>query len=105
MTSIREAVRNLFTQKEPLPVGVYHYQAPPDAEFPYRLHLRLEPDGDGVLIVNASTVLHLNQTAAEYAYHLVQGTPDEDAARAIATRYQVSTKQALADFQDLKERY
>ncbi len=104
MTSIREAVRNLFTQKEPLPVGVYHYQAPPDAEFPYRLHLRLEPDGDGVLIVNASTVLHLNQTAAEYAYHLVQGTPDEDAARAIATRYQVSTKQALADFQDLKER-
>ena len=104
MTSIREAVRRLFTQKEPLPAGVYHYQAPPDAEFPYRLHLRLEPDGDGVLIVNASTVLHLNQTAAEYAYHLVQGTADEQAAREIATRYQVSTKQALGDFQDLKKR-
>ncbi len=104
MTSIREAVRNLFTQKEPLPAGVYHYQAPPDAEFPYRLHLRLEPDGDGVLIVNASTVLHLNQTAAEYAYHLVKGTSDEEAARQIATRYQVTTKQALADFQDLKDR-
>lgn len=104
MTSIREAVRNLFTQKEPLPAGVYHYQAPPDAEFPYRLHLRLEPDGDGVLIVNASTVLHLNQTAAEYAYHLVKGTSDEGAARQIATRYQVTTKQALADFQDLKDR-
>ncbi len=104
MTSIREAVRNLFTQKEPLPAGVYHYQAPPDAEFPYRLHLRLEPDGDGVLIVNASTVLHLNQTAAEYAYHLVKGTSDEGTARQIATRYQVTTKQALADFQDLKDR-
>ena len=104
MTSIREAVRRLFTQKEPLPAGVYHYQAPPDAEFPYRLHLRLEPDGDGVLIVNASTVLHLNQTAAEYAYHLVQGTADEQAAREIAARYQVSTKQALGDFQDLKKR-
>jgi len=104
MTSIREAVRRLFTQKEPLPAGVYHYQAPPDAEFPYRLHLRLEPDGDGVLIVNASTVLHLNQTAAEYAYHLVQGTADEQAAHEIALRYQVSTKQALGDFQDLKER-
>jgi len=104
MTSIREAVRQLFTQKEPLPAGVYHYQAPPDAEFPYRLHLRLEPNGDGVLIVNASTVLHLNQTAAEYAYHLVQGTPDQQAAREIALRYQVSTEQATNDFQDLKER-
>ncbi len=104
MTSIREAVRSLFTQKEPLPAGVYHYQAPPDADFLYRLHLRLEPDGDGVLIVNASTVLHLNQTAAEYAYHLVQNSPDDVAASKIATRYQVSKKQALADFQNLKER-
>ncbi|MBC8507953.1 MAG: radical SAM protein [Anaerolineales bacterium] len=104
MTSIREAVRNLFVQKEPLPVGIFHYQAPPDADFPYRLHLRLEPDGGGLLIVNASTVLHLNQTAAEYAYHLVQNSPDDVAASQIATRYQVSKNQALEDFKDLKER-
>jgi hypothetical protein len=104
MTSIRETFRQLFAQKEPLPAGVYHYQAPPDAEFPYRLHLRLEPNGDGVLIVNASTVLHLNQTAAEYAYHLVQDTPEEQVAKEIGQRYLVSTKQASADFQDLKDR-
>ena len=104
MTSIREAVRRFFAQREPLPAGIYHYQAPPEAEFPYRLHLRLEPDGSGVLIVNASTVLHLNQTAAEYAYHLVQDNPAEQAAHEIATRYQVSAKQAMSDFQNLKER-
>ncbi len=104
MTSIREAFQNLFTKKEPLAAGVYHYQAPPDAEFPYRLHLRLEPDGDGVLIVNASTVLHLNQSAAEYAYHLIQGTTEEQAAREVALRYQVSAKQAMADFTDFKAR-
>ncbi len=104
MTSIREAVRNLFVQKEPLPVGIFHYQAPPDAEYPFRLHLRLEPDGDGVLIVNASTVLHLNQTAAEYAFHLVQDSPEEEAAAEVAARYQVSKKQALADFQNFKDR-
>ncbi|MFH1632566.1 MAG: radical SAM protein [Chloroflexota bacterium] len=104
MTTIQESIRRIFTQKEPLPVGVYHYQAPPDAEYPYRLHLRLEPDGNGLLIVNASTVLHLNQTAAEYAYHLVQDTPDDQIASEFAQRYRVSAKQALQDFRDLKER-
>ncbi|MBM3145079.1 MAG: radical SAM protein [Chloroflexi bacterium] len=104
MTNIREAIRRLFTQKEPLPVGVYHYQTPPDAEYPYRLHLRLESNGEGVLIVNASTVLHLNQTAAEYAYHLVRDIPDDQAAREVAQRYRVSARQALSDFQNLRER-
>lgn len=104
MNSIIESVRRLFVQREPLPAGVYHYQAPQDAEYPYRLHLRLEPDGDGILIVNASTVLHLNQTAAEYAYHIVQETPEDQIQRLISQRYQVSGKQALQDFQDLKER-
>jgi len=101
---IIETLRSLFTQKEPLPAGIYHYQTPQDADYPYRLHLRLEPDGNGVLIVNASTVLHLNQTAAEGAYHLVQETPEDQAAKEIARRYRVSGKQALQDYQDLKER-
>lgn len=104
MSIIRETIQNLFTQKEPLPAGIFHYQTPQDAEYPYRLHLRLEPDGNGVLIVNASTVLQLNQTAAESAYYLVQDLPQEQAAKEISRRYQVSTKQALEDFQDLKER-
>ncbi len=104
MTSILQTVRRLFTQKQPLPAGIYHYQAPPEAEFPYRLHLRLEPDGDGLLIVNAATVLHLNQTAAEYAYHLVNETPEEQLAREVARRYRVSANQAQSDYQDLRER-
>jgi hypothetical protein len=104
MTSIREFIRRRFAPVKPLKPGVYHYQAPPDAEFPYRMHLRLEPDGNGVLIVNAATVLHLNQTAAEYAYHLVQETPEEEVARELAKRYNVSRAQVLLDFQDLKSR-
>ncbi|MFO7624726.1 MAG: hypothetical protein R6V73_10270, partial [Anaerolineales bacterium] len=71
MTSIRENIRRLFEPSQPLPPGTYHYQAPPEDPDDYRLHLRLEPDGTGLLIINASTVLHLNQTAAEYAYYLV----------------------------------
>lgn len=104
MTSIREAFKRMFTPPPAPPAGTYHYQAPPDAEFPYRLHLRIEPDGDGVLILNASTVMHLNPTATEYAYHLVQETDENEAARMVASRYRVSASQAKHDLRDLKER-
>jgi hypothetical protein len=89
-----------FSKVRPLPAGVHQLQSAPDAERPYRLHLRLEADGSGVLIVNAATVLHLNPTAAEYAYHFVQGTPPEEAAKRIASRYRVSRGMALEDYKD-----
>lgn len=104
MTSVREAIRRLFAPPQPLPAGSYHYQAPPNAPRPYRLHLRLETDGSGLLIVNAATVLHLNRTAAEYAYHLVQRTPEEEAARQIARRYRVGWQKALQDLRDISQR-
>jgi MoaA/NifB/PqqE/SkfB family radical SAM enzyme len=104
MSRILDSIRNRFARIESLPAGVHRYQSPPDSSAPYRLHLRLEKDGAGLLIVNASTVLHLNQTAAEYAHQLVLGAAPEEAARAIAGRYRVSRKQALQDFQDFTER-
>lgn len=104
MTSLREMIRRMFTPSTPLPPGLYHYQAPPTEAHNYRLHLRLEEDGRGMLIVNASTVLQLNQTAAEYAYHLVQQTPDETAARKVANRYRISPQDALRDYREFKER-
>ena len=68
---------------------MYHYQSPPDDPRNYRLHLRLEARRQRVLIVNAATVLHLNQTAAEYAYYLVQNTPS---TRLAAARWQAVTR-------------
>lgn len=104
MTSIREVIRRMVTPPAPIPPGTYHYQAPADAPLPYRLHLRIEPDGHGVLIVNASTVLHLNATATEYAYHLIQNTDRDQAARTIASRYRINRANALQDFVDFIER-
>ncbi len=104
MSNIIEAVRHLLTPVKPLPSGIFHYQAPPDAPVPYRLHLRLEPDGTGLLIVNASTVLHLNQTAAEFAYHLVKQTPEDQMSRAMSDRYRVGRQQALEDYRLLNDR-
>ena len=104
MTSFREVIRRRFAQTLPLPAGIFQYQAPPDADFPYRLHLRLEADGNGILIVNASTVLHLNQTAAEFAYHLVNETNHEAVIRQVAARYKISREQVMEDFEEFKER-
>ena len=92
-----------FPKVRPLPEGVYHKQDIQD-EKPYRVHLRLKPDGSGIFIFNASTVLQLNATAAEYAYHFIHGTEPDEAARQIAARYRVSRETARQDYQDFLER-
>ena len=69
-----------FSKIEPLPEGTHHKQAMDDQK-PYRLHLRLQKNGSGVLIVNASTILQLNPTAAEYAFHFIKGTSPEEVAK------------------------
>jgi hypothetical protein len=95
------SLRSLFTPIKPIPSGIYHYISPPDDPRNYRLHLRLEPGGNGVLIINASTILHLNQTAAEYAYYLVKNEPVEQAAHKMVERYHVELEQAKNDYQKL----
>lgn len=104
MNRIESFINRLFPILRPVPAGVYHRQETPEGEAPYRLHLRVEPDGSGVLIINASTVLHLNQTAAEYAYYMIQGKADAEAVQEVSRRYHVSQEQAQADFSSLKER-
>jgi len=104
MTSKTNSLRRLFTPIKPIPSGIYHYISPPDDPRNYRLHLRLEPEGNGVLIINASTILHLNQTAAEYAYYLVKNEPVEQATRKMVERYHVDQEQANNDYRDLVDR-
>jgi hypothetical protein len=104
MNQLRKLWDRIFPSVQPLPAGMYHYQAPADAPFPYRLHLRLDPNGEGILIVNASTVVHLNHTAAEYAYHLVQNTDEEEAVQQIARRYNVRKEIVRRDYHDLIDR-
>jgi organic radical activating enzyme len=104
MPNIIQRIKELFTKKEPLSAGIYSYQSPPDADQQYRLHLRIEPDGRGLLVINASTVLHLNQTAAEFAYHLVKESDPSQVIKEISDRYQVSKVTAYQDFDSFKEK-
>ena len=98
-----EFIRERFTKVQPLPAETLHYQSAPD-EPAYRLHLRLQKDGSGLLIVNAATVLHLNPTAAEYAFHMMKGTSPDEVAKFFGKRYRVSRDIALRDFSDFRDR-
>ena len=104
MSSVRKAIYRLITSEASLPAGIYHYQESPDSPHQYRLHLRLEKNGEGILVVNATTVLHLNQTAAEFAYHLIKGTPQDQIIHRITRRYRVSKQQASKDYQNFIEK-
>lgn len=104
MTKLTDSLRSLISPIQPIKPGIYHYISPPDDPRNYRLHLRVEEDGSGILIVNAATVLHLNQTAAEYAYYFVHNTPAEEVAKKMSRRYHVNPEQALKDYRDLGER-
>mgnify|MGYP005850752225 CR=1 FL=1 len=104
MPGIQSLFQSLFQPVKHLPAGIYHYQSPPSDPRNYRLHLRLEEDGTGILIINAATILHLNHTAAEYAYYLVQNVPAERAAQLMASRYQIDRQQAAKDYTAFIER-
>lgn len=104
MNKLIDSISSLFKPAKLLPSGMYHYQSPPDAELQYRLHLRVAEDGTGLLIINASTILHLNQTATEFAYHLIQGSSSDEIARTISARYQITRNQARFDYLNLKQK-
>ena len=97
-------LKKWFSKQEPLSKGMYQYRTPPDADERFRMHLRVEEDGTGILVINAAKVLHLNQTATEMAKMIVEETPPEEAAKAIAQRYRTGRKQALGDYKDLQEK-
>jgi radical SAM protein with 4Fe4S-binding SPASM domain len=68
-----------------------------------RVHLRVDADGSGVLLINANRVLHLNPTAVLMAYLLLQKTPQAQAVNVIRHAYSVSHQQAQSDLQTFNQ--
>ncbi len=57
--------------------GIYHYTRENDGTFT-RFHLRVDPDGQGTLIVNASLSARLSSAGALIAKNLLDGESDTD---------------------------
>jgi len=66
------------------------------------MHLRIDPDGRGLLIVNANRVVHLNPSATLMAYLHLEGKTPEEAGRVFHKKFRISTAQAQTDFQDFE---
>jgi len=55
--------------------------------------------------LNAATILHLNESATEIVYYIIQNLSPSEAASRIAARYHVTKDQAQADYQNLTDRF
>lgn len=80
--------------------GLYHHRAQGEYQG-LRLHLRVEKDGSGVLIVNASRVLYLNRTATEHVHLFMEGKSEEESAKEMQKNFKVDQETALRDHRDI----
>ncbi len=66
-----------------------------------RIHLRIDAEGSGLLLVNASRIIHLNPTAAFMSFLILEKVPRDSAIRKIQKEYAVSQIQAATDYAQL----
>jgi radical SAM protein with 4Fe4S-binding SPASM domain len=76
--------------------NIYHYIRQ-NADERSRIHLRLDADGCGTLIVNANRVLHLNATAAAMARLILDGAVDSEIVHALQRKYRVGSEAICLD--------
>jgi radical SAM protein with 4Fe4S-binding SPASM domain len=88
-------LRRLQTSPTSAP-HLYHYIRETEFE-KSRIHLRIDPNGTGTLIINASRVMHLNLTAALMAYFILEGKTNTEITRTISKQYRVSTREVEND--------
>ena len=65
------------------------------------LQLRVEQDGQGVMVINGNSVLHLNNTASAFAYFFMQGLSREQVLKKIQRMYRVKADKAKEDYEKL----
>ncbi len=77
--------------------GVYHFLRETQEE-KSRIHLRIDEDGSGTLIVNANRIFHFNPTAASMAYLLLNRATEANAVRSLKKRFAISAEHARQDY-------
>ncbi len=71
---------------KPLSEGMYQYDIA-DADSKSRIHLRVDPDLSGLLVVNASRVMHLNPSALYMAYLTLEKLMKNSPSQALQDRF------------------
>src|SRR5512143_2747816 len=94
LQSLRSAFQSSPTMAPSL--GLHHYVRETEQE-KSRIHLRIDPDGHGTLIVNASSVMHLNPTATFMAWLTLEGKSEAETVRAMSKKWKVESRQIAED--------
>lgn len=92
-----------LARSEAIPPGLYHFQFG-EGDLPRRFHLRVEPGGKGLLTIDASRIIHLNETATEYVKMILEGADDRAVIRRVRSRYRVDEETVLHDLKEIQEK-
>jgi len=76
-----KATQYVIRDKDLHPIGV--------AKF----HLREEPDGTGLLIINANRIIHLNKTATDHIRLVLEGIGTEEAINQLTRKYKAKREE------------
>ena len=82
--------------------GVYHFLRETPEE-KTRLHLRIDQDGSGLLMINASRVFQLNPSAAAMMYLALNEIPRDQAAGKLHKRFNAPRSAIAADYETVQE--
>jgi len=97
--SFLDKFSRLFKRSSLPRTGIYHYLRE-DEDEKTRLHLRVDPDGSGLLVINANRVVHLNPSAVVMAYHHLEGRIPEDIIKVLKHQFQISPAEVRQDYQN-----
>jgi radical SAM protein with 4Fe4S-binding SPASM domain len=92
-------IKNLFRRTNLPQSGLYHYRRE-EQDGKTRIHLRIDPDSSGLLILNANRVVHLNPSAAFLAYLHLEGNDPVQIGKAMQKQFRVTAAQAQQDYMD-----
>jgi len=105
MPSIKNWLTRQFSPGlKPPKAGLYHYDHQQNGSRS-RIHLRVEADRRGILLVNASHIYHLNPSATLMAYLFLQESTLQQVIRLITQEYKVGSPQAANDYAQFMDRF
>lgn len=78
---------------------MFHFR---DDESFSRMHLRKEKNGTGILVVNATRIFHLNQTAVEFVSRILEGKDDDQIVKEIGNKFRADEAVLREDLTGIK---
>jgi radical SAM protein with 4Fe4S-binding SPASM domain len=91
-------------RKQIYPEGLLPYRYSSDGEFS-RIFLRIDSNLNGVLIVNASKIFHLNKSGTLMAYLILEKKSHDETINVITKQFKVNKIDAISDFRHFSDQF